>query len=74
MGTLRASLLAGGSGLIALVGTISVAQPASAGVAGQFAQNGQFPVGAMTLDQPSKLIPSPQAERQIVVCGTSREG
>ena len=60
MGTLRASLLAGGSGLIALVGTTLVAQPASAGVVGtyQFAQNGQFPVGAMTLDQPNLFTDS----------------
>ncbi len=55
MGTLRASLLAGGSGLIALVGTTSLAMPASAGVVGtyQFAQDGQFPAGTMTLAQPN---------------------
>ena len=55
MGRLRASLLAGGSGLIALVGTTALAAPASAGVVGtyQFAQNGQFPLGTMTLVQPN---------------------
>jgi hypothetical protein len=60
MGTLRASLLAGGSGLIALVGTTCLAEPASAGVVGtyQFAQNGQFPVGALTLAQPNVFTDS----------------
>jgi hypothetical protein len=55
MGRLRASLLAGGSGLIALVGMTVLAVPASAGVVGtyQFAQNGQFPLGTMTLAQPN---------------------
>ena len=55
MGKLRASLIAGGSGLIALLGTTALAAPASAGVVGtfQFAQNGQFPLGTMTLAQPN---------------------
>ena len=55
MGKLRTSLLAGGSGLIALLGTAALAAPASAGVVGtyQFAQNGQFPLGTMTLAQPN---------------------
>ncbi len=55
MGKLRASLLAGGSGLIALVGTTALAAPASAGVVGtyQFDQNGQFPLGTMTFAQPN---------------------
>ncbi len=55
MGKLRASVLAGGSGLIALVGTTALAAPASAGAVGtyQFAQNGQFPLGTMTLAQPN---------------------
>jgi hypothetical protein len=55
MGKLRASLLAGSSGLIALVGTMTLAAPASAGVGGsyQFAQNGQFPLGTMTFAQPN---------------------
>ena len=47
MGKLRTSLLAGVSGLIALVGTTALAAPASAGVVGtyQFGQNGHFPLG-----------------------------
>lgn len=55
MGKLRTSLLAGGSGLIAMVGTTALAAPASAGVAGayQFAQDGQFPLGTMSLAQPN---------------------
>jgi hypothetical protein len=51
MGTLRASLLAGGACLITLVGTTVFAAPASAGVVGsyQFGRDGMFPVGSMTL-------------------------
>lgn len=51
MGKLRASLLAGGAGIIALAGTSVLTVPASAGVIGgyQFGQNGQFPLGTMTM-------------------------
>ncbi len=60
MGKLRASLLAGSFGLIAVVGTTALAAPASAGVVGtyQFAQNGQFPLGTMTLAQPNQFSDS----------------
>ncbi len=55
MGKLRASLLAGGAGVIALVGSTVLAAPASAGVIGsyQFGQNGTFPLGTMTFAKPN---------------------
>lgn len=55
MGKLRASFLAGGAGVIALVGSTVLAAPASAGVIGsyQFGQNGTFPLGTMTFAKPN---------------------
>ncbi len=55
MGKLRASLLAGSVGMIALAGTTVLATPASAGVVGtyQFGQNGQYPLGTMTFAKPN---------------------
>jgi hypothetical protein len=54
MARLRTSLLAGGAGVIALVGTTALAVPASAALTGtyQFGQDGTFPVGTMTLAKP----------------------
>ena len=55
MGKLRASLLAGGAGVIAMAGSIVLAAPASASVVGtyQFGQNGTFPLGTMTFAKPN---------------------
>jgi hypothetical protein len=55
MRKLRASLLAGSSGVIALAATTVLASPAFAGVVGsyQFGQNGQYPLGTMTFAKPN---------------------